>query len=125
MIRLFTALALPEDLRSRLAAFRGGIDGARWVAPEIDNLHDRIDRALIGAGHPPEGRKYFPHVTLARFGVREGGARNGQVLRWLEAHDGFLALPFEAREFVLYESHLGGRGPAYTPVAYFPMTGTT
>jgi hypothetical protein len=26
---------------------------------------------------------------------------------------------------VLYESHLGGRGPAYTPVAYFPMTGTT
>jgi 2'-5' RNA ligase len=185
MIRLFTALALPEDLRSRLAAFRGGIDGARWVAPEdlhitlrfvgeiaedraesvvealddvrvapfpvtlrdagrfgsngraraisigvdrapeIDNLHDRIDRALIGAGHPPEGRKYFPHVTLARFGVREGGARIGQVLRWLEAHDGFLALPFEAREFVLYESHLGGRGPVYTPVAHFPMTGTT
>ena len=37
MIRLFTALALPEDLRSRLAAFRGGIDGARWVAPE--DLH--------------------------------------------------------------------------------------
>ncbi len=185
MIRLFAALALPEDLRSRLGAFRGGIDGARWVAPEnlhitlrfigeiaedragdvvealgdvrvapfpvtlrdagrfgnrdrvraiwigvdrvpeIENLHDRIDRALIGAGHPPDGRKYIPHVTLARFGSREGGARSGQVLHWLEAHDGFHALPFEAREFVLYESHLGGHGPVYTPVAHFPMTGTT
>jgi 2'-5' RNA ligase len=34
---LFVGIALPEDLRTRLAALCGGIPGARWVAPE--NLH--------------------------------------------------------------------------------------
>ena len=37
MIRLFTALPLPDDLRTRIAALEGGIGGARWVAAE--NLH--------------------------------------------------------------------------------------
>ena len=37
MIRHFTALSLPDDLRLRLAALGGGIDGARWVPAE--NLH--------------------------------------------------------------------------------------
>ena len=37
MIRLFAALSLPDDLRARLAALGGGIDGARWVG--LENLH--------------------------------------------------------------------------------------
>jgi RNA 2',3'-cyclic 3'-phosphodiesterase len=36
-MRLFVAIALPEDLRERLAALQHGLPGARWVAPE--NLH--------------------------------------------------------------------------------------
>ncbi|MDA0662460.1 MAG: RNA 2',3'-cyclic phosphodiesterase [Proteobacteria bacterium] len=196
MIRLFAALALPDDLRARLAGMQGRIDGARWVAPEnmhitlrfigevseavagdivealedlrcpgfpvtltgagrfgsgdrtraiwvgvertpeIVGLHARIDRALIRIGLAPEGRKYIPHMTLARFGgggSRGSGGRNGgrgrradglpdrRVLQWLEAHGGFFALPFEARAFVLYESHLGRNGPHYAPVAEFPL----
>jgi len=190
MIRLFTALPLPEDLRTRLAAMQGGIDTARWVpaenmhitlrfigavpeaatgdivealgdvrapgfpvtvsgagrfasgdktraiwagverTPEIVSLHAKIDQALIRAGLAPEGRKYAPHVTIARFGSggrrggrgrRAGGPSNTRVLHWLEAHGGFFALPFEAHEFVLYESRLGRKGPVYTPVADFRL----
>ena len=36
-MRLFTALAVPEEHRARLSALAAGVDGARWVAPE--NLH--------------------------------------------------------------------------------------
>ncbi len=36
-MRLFVGLALPEDIRFRLARLKGGLKGARWVAPE--NLH--------------------------------------------------------------------------------------
>lgn len=185
MIRLFTALGLPEDLRTRLTALQGGIDSARWVAPQNlhitlrfigevagDRAHDivaaldairtgafpvtvsgagrfgsadrtralwagvertdalaalqeKIDRALINTGLPPEGRKYTPHVTLARFGGgrdRSRDASAGRVLQWLEAQGGFFAMPFEAREFILYESHLGRKGPDYVPVATFPFS---
>lgn len=36
-MRLFVGLALPEDIRTRLAGLGGGLRGARWVEPE--NLH--------------------------------------------------------------------------------------
>jgi 2'-5' RNA ligase len=37
MIRLFIGIALPDELRARLAAMAAGIPGAKWVAP--NNLH--------------------------------------------------------------------------------------
>lgn len=37
MIRLFVALALPDQCRQRLVALGGGIDGARWV--DVRDLH--------------------------------------------------------------------------------------
>lgn len=37
MIRLFVGLALPEDVRERVAVLNGGVPGARWEPPE--NLH--------------------------------------------------------------------------------------
>lgn len=37
MIRLFTALDLPEAVRQRLALLQSGVPGARWIRPE--NLH--------------------------------------------------------------------------------------
>ena len=64
MVRLFTAIALPFDLRQRLAFLGGGIPGARWVAPE--NMHltlrfigevdegqmEDINAALLGVEAP-------------------------------------------------------------------------
>ena len=37
MPRLFTALEIPEALRTRLSLIRASLDGAKWVAPE--NMH--------------------------------------------------------------------------------------
>ena len=36
-MRLFVGLALPDNIRARLSALKGGLKDARWVAPE--NLH--------------------------------------------------------------------------------------
>ncbi len=178
MIRLFVALPIPDDLRTRIAGLQGGIDGATWVAPEklhitlrfigevpedrledivgaldlvtpppflvepgdtgrfgtgdkarsiwvgirkspeIEALHQAIDNALVRTGLPPEGRRYTPHITVARM----RSARGGRVANWLEATAGFFATPFEARTFVLYESRMGRGGPVYVPVAEFPLS---
>ena len=179
MIRLFTALSLPDELCIRLAALRGGIDGARWVevhnlhitllfigavsepvaddivralddvrcrqfsvsltgaeqfssrgrvrtvwigvdkTAEMIALHEKIDQALVRTGLLPERRKYTPHVTIGRL----QGARPNRVLNWLQANGAFFAPPFEASEFVLYESRLGRNGADYAPVAAFPLEG--
>ena len=50
MIRLFTALELPEELRERMAMISRGVSGARWVPPE--NLHV----TLRFIGEVPEDR---------------------------------------------------------------------
>jgi 2'-5' RNA ligase len=34
MPRLFTAFEIPPDIAERLALFRGGLGGARWIAPQ-------------------------------------------------------------------------------------------
>jgi 2'-5' RNA ligase len=64
-MRLFVGIALPEDIRARLALLQAGIPGARWVSPgnlhltlrfigEVDGgqAHD-IDAALDAVKGPP------------------------------------------------------------------------
>tara|TARA_B100000405_G_scaffold86329_1_gene59742 strand:+ start:362 stop:787 length:426 start_codon:yes stop_codon:yes gene_type:complete len=47
---------------------------AVWVGvektPDLMALQEKVDRAIINIGLPPEGRKYMPHVTLARLKTR-------------------------------------------------------
>ena len=81
MIRLFVALALPEDVRRRMEGLRGGLPGARWQSAEqmhltlrfigeVDGVDFReivdalahieaeaFSLTLEGVGHfPPRGR---------------------------------------------------------------------
>ena len=42
MIRLFVAIPIPEDIRLWLHNLRGGVPGARWVAPENYHLSLRF-----------------------------------------------------------------------------------
>jgi len=64
MIRLFTAIALPEDLRTRLGALAHGIPGARWVAPQ--NIH----LTLRFIGEVPEPQLADIAESLAQVCVR-------------------------------------------------------
>lgn len=48
MTRLFTALALPPDLRMRLSLLRSGIPGARWIDPEELHLTLRFIGEIDG-----------------------------------------------------------------------------
>lgn len=59
MIRLFTGLSVPDDMRQKLAAVQGGIPGMRWTPPENfhvtltfigdvpENTAEDIDEALL------------------------------------------------------------------------------
>ncbi|MCA9707903.1 MAG: RNA 2',3'-cyclic phosphodiesterase, partial [Myxococcales bacterium] len=82
-----------------------GIDGAG----PLHELHAKLERALAGAGLPPEGRRYTPHVTLARL----GDAPPRKVAEFITHHALLRTAPFLVDSFQLYSSVLSPRGSKY------------
>jgi 2'-5' RNA ligase len=174
MPRLFTGLEIPEDVSHTLSELRGGLPGARWIAPEnyhvtlrfigdidgvsaneVASLLFRVRRApfevklqglstfggkklravvasvapcrplmelqaeherlMQRVGLDPEGRKFTPHVTLAR--LRD--ASNRDVAEYLSVRGYFPTRAFTVDRFVLFSSRASvGGGPYIVEDAY-------
>ena len=102
---------------------RRGRVSAVWLglepSPALAALRDRVEAAAVRAGQPPEGRKFRPHVTVAR--LNQG--RPGEVRDWLAANTLFRAVPFTVASFALFSSTLGRSGPNYRVECLFPPEG--
>ncbi|MEE8562442.1 MAG: RNA 2',3'-cyclic phosphodiesterase [Alphaproteobacteria bacterium] len=86
--------------------------------PALLDLQRRIDAGLVKAGFPPEGRRFTPHLSLARI---KGGTR--ARVREFVAHNNLLRLaPFPVTHFTLFSSHLGHRAASYRAEAAYPLT---
>ncbi len=85
--------------------------------PQIMELQAEQDRLLQRLGLEPEGRKYTPHVTLAR--LRDSSSR--QVADYLAARGHFRSLPFEVSRFVLFSSRASVGGGPYVVEAEYPL----
>lgn len=92
-----------------------------WVGvetnPDLHRLQAKIEHGLRRAGLPPEGRKFKPHVTLARL-KRPPGAN---FQDFLAQHALYRGASFQVDEFVLFSSFLGQAGAVYTPEATYPL----
>lgn len=121
------ALALRHErfakVEARLDGFghferRGRVDQL-WagLAPRdpLEKLHARLDRLCIGLGLEPEGRKYVPHITLARF-ARTMAPSAAELAAWLSAQPLLPGEMFVFDRLVLMESHIGRDGSVYEPV---------
>lgn len=84
-------------------------------SPALAELQAEHERIMQRLGLPPEGRKYTPHVTLAR--LRTGNAR--AIAEYLSMRGGFVSEPFTVDRFVLFSARnsLGG-GPYLVEEAY-------
>ena len=89
------------------------------VAPlmELQAEHERILQRL---GLEPEGRKYTPHVTLAR--LRDSSSR--QVADYLSARGHFRSASFPVSRFVLFSSRASVGGGPYIVEADYPLAET-
>ncbi len=85
---------------------------------DLEHLQSRIEQRICAAALPPEPRKYHAHVTLAR--LRDAPFK--RVGLFLEMNGAFQSRPFEAKNFVLYESRLGNQGSAYVPQIDYPLS---
>jgi 2'-5' RNA ligase len=177
VIRLFVALALPDNLRQRLKTLCNGVRDARWVekknlhltlrfigkveepelayimaalssvqverfdltlsgvghfelrgkirslwagiqpCPALDVLQQRIDSVLARHGIAPDGRKFSPHITLARLKQLPPA----YVRDWLEGNSYFQSSSFAVEDFTLFDSYRGRSGAIYSPLQEFPL----
>ncbi len=114
--------ARPFELRiAGTGRFEQRNSGALWAGVEpkepVAALAAKIERMCIAVGIEPERRVFHPHITLARW----NGRRGHEVARFLERSRGLASAPFEARDFILFESRLSRHGAHYDEVASYPL----
>lgn len=75
------------------------------------------ERLMQRIGLEPDGRKYTPHVTLAR--LRDSSSREVADYLSLRAH--FRSLPFVVSHFVLFSARASTGGGPYVVEASYPL----
>lgn len=81
------------------------------------HLRDKVESALVRIGLEPEGRKYAPHVTLARLRT----AHMGRIREFVSRNLSFRAGPFPVRSFTLFSSFLSRQGAIHRAEADYPL----
>jgi RNA 2',3'-cyclic 3'-phosphodiesterase len=103
--------------------FGGNRPHALWVGverdPDLVALRDKIEHSLIRIGLEPEGRKFAPHVTLARLRDPEIAG----VHDFLAANAQFRAEPLPVERFSLIASYPTKAGSIYEDQADYPLSG--
>jgi RNA 2',3'-cyclic 3'-phosphodiesterase len=93
-----------------------------WVGvarnPDLASLKRRIDRALAAAGVAPEGRKFTPHVTIARI---KGPLSQDRLGTYLMRHSLYRSESFAISDFHLYSSWLKPYGAEYQIEASYEL----
>jgi 2'-5' RNA ligase len=94
---------------------------AVWVgitpSPELTFLQAKVESAVVRAGQPAEGRKFTPHVTLARFNHADAH----RLQTFVEGNSLFRAGPWTVGHFTLFESRMGKGGSVYVPLADYEL----
>ena len=92
-----------------------------WAGVEydarLDRLHGRIEARLRALGLAPDGRKFAPHVTLARL-------KNTKINRlrdYLAAHADFATETIPVDALHLYSSMVGAKGAVHVVEASYAL----
>jgi 2'-5' RNA ligase len=86
--------------------------------PPLMEMQAEQERLMQRIGLAPEGRKYLPHVTLAR--LRDSSSR--EVAEYLTARGYFRTASFPVSRFVLFSSRNSAGGGPYLVEAAYPLS---
>lgn len=102
----------PEVLGNRVMSIKVASDTST-----VFDLEKRIDAGCESLGFKREGRRFHPHLTLAR--IRE--PRNAHALLGEFCDRPIEPVEFDVRELVLYESKLTPSGSVYSRLGVFAL----
>jgi 2'-5' RNA ligase len=104
-----------EDIKSFGGRKPRAVVATLGPAQALMELQAEQERLMQRVGLEPDGRKYTPHVTLAR--LRESS--NRQVADYLALRAPIRSVPFKVSRFVLFSARMSiGGGPYVVEAAY-------
>ena len=95
---------------------RAVVVAAEPIQPLVE-LQSELERLMQRLGLEPEGRKFIPHVTLAR--LRESSSR--EVADYLSTRGPVFGSSFHVSRFVLFSSRSSVGGGPYVIEADYPL----
>ena len=99
---------------NKLRSIWAGVD----KQPALNHLRDKVESAVVRAGAEPEGKKFHPHVTLAR----SKGETVPKLGEFLVQHSLFRSQPFDVTHFTLFSSFLNHTAAIYTPERSYELS---
>jgi 2'-5' RNA ligase len=106
---------------SHLGSFGGDKPRALYAGLEVNSTLIRLqaaqERVLQMLGLPPEGRKFTPHVSLARL----RGTSAQEIARFIALSGRFTPLEFAVGRFVLFSSRDSVGGGPYLIEQTYPL----
>jgi 2'-5' RNA ligase len=87
--------------------------------PALEHLQHKVESAISRAGVRPEGRRYTPHVTLARFSGRQDAGHH--LAQFMASHSLWRPEPFDVEHFTLFSSVTRPEGALYRVEAEYPL----
>ena len=102
----------PELLGTRVVSIKIASD-----TPSVFDLEKRIDTECERLGFEHVGRRFRPHLTLAR--IRDPHTAQTVIRKFSDSQ--VVPVEFDVREIVLYESKLMPSGAAYSRIRKFPI----
>jgi 2'-5' RNA ligase len=87
---------------------------------ELMRLQARIERSLTAIAIEPDGRKFHPHVTVARL----NGTPSHKVAQYVTHNSLFSTEQFSVSAFHLYESFLKKEGAHHEKIASYQLLQT-
>jgi len=93
-----------------VGADQGGKDDLKLLRQKIENRLGQI-------GIPPEGRKYSPHMTIARI----KNCPVNRITSFLEGSSFWQSQPYQVEQFHLYSSILTAKGAIHNLEASFDL----
>jgi 2'-5' RNA ligase len=106
-----------EDLKSFGGRKPRAVVATLGPGQAVMELQAEHERLMQRVGLEPEGRKYIPHVTVAR--LRESSSR--QVADYLALRAPFRSASFKVSRFVLFSARTAVGGGPYVVEAGYPL----
>lgn len=82
-------------------------------------LYQKLDKAFEKLGIPSSNRTFAPHITVARYKIKQKPAPKVVLPDWLK----FAETSVEFANLCLFESAFDGKGHVYTPLNTFKLNG--